>query len=82
VFSPPHRQRNALLASFCASLLGACSGSAEPAGPSRACFRALDCEDGLVCIEGRCTSDISPIVPEGSGAALPASGAPDAGATE
>jgi hypothetical protein len=45
-----------------------CSGRAEPAGPNEACFRALDCQPGLVCVEGRCTSDISPLVPEGAGA--------------
>jgi len=65
-----------------ALVLVGCS-SAEPKGPNRACFRALDCQSGLVCVEGRCTDDISPIVPEGAGTpAVPAgenAGAPDAG---
>jgi hypothetical protein len=48
---------------------GACAGSAEPLAENYACFRALDCQPGLVCVEGRCTDDIAPIVPEGAGAA-------------
>jgi hypothetical protein len=79
VQSRPRRNPNALLASLCAGVVGACSGSAEPAGPDEACFRALDCEDGLVCVEGRCTADIAPIVPEGTAAAPPPTDAPDAG---
>lgn len=46
---------------------GGCAGSAEPLAENRACFRALDCQEGLVCVLGRCTSDIAPIVPEGAG---------------
>lgn len=37
----------------------ACSGAAAPAAENHACFRALDCDDGLVCVAGRCTADIS-----------------------
>lgn len=44
-----------------------CAGAAEPDGENHACFRALDCADGLVCVEGRCTADLTPIVPEGAG---------------
>jgi hypothetical protein len=61
-----------------------CSGSAAPGTESHACFRALDCAGGLVCVEGRCTADVGPIVPEGAGVA-PAgatalsTGTPDAG---
>ncbi len=58
----------ATLCAGCAAWVGACSGSAEPAGPDEACFRALDCQTGLVCVEGVCTNDISAIVPEGAGA--------------
>jgi hypothetical protein len=47
--------------------VAACAGSAPPNGENHACFRALDCADGLVCVEGRCTSDIGSIVPEGAG---------------
>jgi hypothetical protein len=60
--------RRALIVAACAALLFACPGSAEPAGPDEACFRALDCQDGLVCIEGRCTADITSIVPGGQAA--------------
>jgi hypothetical protein len=48
---------------------GACASSAEPLAENHACFRALDCQEGLVCVLGRCTSDIAPIVPEGAAAA-------------
>ena len=51
-------------------LLLGCSGPAKPVAENHACFRALDCQDGLVCVLGRCTTDISPIVPEGAGAAV------------
>ncbi len=50
----------------CIALLEGCSGSASPGGPNQACFRALDCRGGLVCVEGRCSADISSIVPEGA----------------
>ena len=49
----------------------ACASSAEPLAENRACFRALDCQEGLVCVLGRCTSDIAPIVPEGAATAPP-----------
>jgi hypothetical protein len=55
--------------------LSHCAGSAEPDGENHACFRALDCADGLVCVEGRCTADLAPIVPEGAGQGAPATGA-------
>jgi hypothetical protein len=51
------------------AFIAGCSGGAEPAGPNEACFRALDCQAGLVCVEGRCTNDIGPLVPAGAGAA-------------
>ena len=62
-----------------------CAGSAAPNGENHACFRALDCAEGLVCVEGRCTADLGPIVPEGAGlapagpAATANAGTPDAG---
>lgn len=55
-------------------VIAACSGSPS-AGPNEACFRALDCRDGLVCVEGLCTTDITPIVPASEGTAPPSSGA-------
>ena len=47
-----------------ASALAACGGTPPPKGENHACFRALDCQTGLVCVEGRCTADLTPIVPE------------------
>jgi hypothetical protein len=67
-----------LLAGALASLLG-CSGSPEPKAENHACFRALDCRAGLVCVEGRCTADLTPIVPEGMAATAPATPSGDAG---
>ena len=60
--------------------VAACAGAAPPNGENHACFRALDCADGLVCVEGRCTADITPIVPEGAGQG-PAAAATGAGGT-
>ncbi|HTV24120.1 MAG TPA: hypothetical protein VMG12_35755 [Polyangiaceae bacterium] len=54
-----------------ASALAACAGTPAPKAENHACFRALDCQAGLVCVEGRCTADLTPIVPEGAGAAAP-----------
>ena len=55
--------------------LVACAGSAPPSAADHACFRALDCAEGLVCVEGRCTSDVSPIAGNVSAAAPPAGAA-------
>jgi len=64
-----------------ASVLLACSGTPEPKAENHACFRALDCRVGLVCVEGRCTADLTPIVPDASTAAPAPAPAPagDAG---
>jgi hypothetical protein len=62
-----------------AALLG-CSGPAEPKPENHACFRALDCQAGLVCVEGRCTADLTPIVPEVTATAPPDPPVGDAGA--
>lgn len=67
------------LAGILASLLG-CAGTPEPKAENHACFRALECQAGLVCVEGRCTADLTPIVPEGAPAAPPAAANGDAGA--
>jgi hypothetical protein len=60
-------------------VIAACAGSAPPNGENHACFRALDCADGLVCVEGRCTADITPLVPEGAGQGPAATATADAG---
>ena len=49
----------------------ACSGPATPASEGEACFRAEDCQLGLVCVERFCSGDLTPIVPEGAGQADP-----------
>jgi hypothetical protein len=58
-----------------------CGGPKAPGAENVACFRANDCRDGVVCVEGRCTSDIAPIVPQGAGTSAGGSGAmPSVGA--
>ena len=78
----PVRSSRPLLSPLCfaIALVAACGGTPAPKAENHACFRALDCQAGLVCVEGRCTADLTPIVPEGS-AAGPAPAAPirDAG---
>jgi hypothetical protein len=77
-----YSQKAMTLAVVAAAVLG-CAGSKAPSGPNVACFRANDCQDGLVCVEGRCTDDLTPIVPEGAGVAgaggSEATPSPDAG---
>jgi hypothetical protein len=45
-----------------------CSGPASPASQGESCFRAEDCKLGLVCVERVCSSDLTPIAPEGAAA--------------
>lgn len=63
-------------------IFAGCSGSPSSAGPNEACFRALDCRDGLVCVEGVCTTDITPIVPASGGAAPPSGAGADGGPSD
>ena len=63
-------------------IFAGCSGSPSSAGPNEACFRALDCREGLVCVEGLCTTDITPIVPASGGAAPPSGAGADGGAVD
>jgi hypothetical protein len=55
---------------WCCLVVGAlgCSGPASPAAAGESCFRAEDCAVGLVCIERACSSDLTPIAPEGAAA--------------
>jgi len=39
----------------------ACGGPATEGGPGADCFRATECAPGLVCIDHKCTNDISSI---------------------
>jgi hypothetical protein len=67
-------------------LLGfaACGGPAKEGGPGADCFRATECQAGLVCIDHKCTNDVSSvdIHPE-AGPGAGAGGAPmdDGGAS-
>ena len=40
----------------------ACSSVPKLQGTGGSCLRVADCEKGLVCVEHRCSSDLSPIV--------------------
>jgi hypothetical protein len=55
---------------WCCVVSGAlgCSGPASPASEGESCFRAEDCNLGLVCVERVCSSDLTPIAPEGAAA--------------
>lgn len=38
-----------------------CGGPAKEGGPGAECFRAEECAAGLVCIDQKCTSDLSSV---------------------
>jgi pilus assembly protein FimV len=40
----------------------ACAGPADPGGPGERCFRAADCQPGLVCLMSECTNDVGDAV--------------------
>jgi hypothetical protein len=44
-----------------------CGGPSEPGGNGADCYRAEECAAGFVCLEKKCSSDLSSvsIVPEG-----------------
>jgi hypothetical protein len=71
--------RPCLILSFAAAL--GCSGSAPAGDEGSPCFRALDCRGGLICVEGECSADLTPVIPEGDGPAAPdeTTPGPDAG---
>ncbi|MBE7480886.1 MAG: hypothetical protein HS104_13010 [Polyangiaceae bacterium] len=95
------RRRVAWRALGAAVFLGAfwlpasCGGPQEQAGLGGECYRADDCQTGLVCINGVCSNDLTGIVstvdgpagdappaeagPDGSGGAAGAGGAPTGG---
>src|SRR5262245_5094920 len=62
------------------AVFASCGGPQDQAGVNGDCFRADDCAEGLVCVEGKCTNDLSGIVsqldaPSGTGAVAGAAGA-------
>jgi hypothetical protein len=40
----------------------ACAGPADPGGPGERCFRAADCQPGLVCLMSQCTNNVGDAV--------------------
>ena len=40
---------------------GGCGGPAKAGGKGADCFRVSDCQGGLVCIDHKCTDDLSSI---------------------
>ena len=57
------RRKVAVLATAAAAMLGAahCGGPSEQGGQGAECFRAEECAAGLVCIEQKCTSDLTSV---------------------
>ena len=50
-------------AAIAATMLGPlhCGGPSEEGGQGADCFRAEECAQGLVCIEQKCTSDLTTV---------------------
>ena len=46
-----------------------CSGAGDAAAEGEECFRAADCDEGLVCIAGQCSRDLSGIISQVEGPA-------------
>lgn len=68
------------LATFAAVLVGVrCGGPAKEGGQGADCFRAEECAAGLVCIDQKCTSDLTSvnIRPEAGMAVDAGAGTPD-----
>jgi hypothetical protein len=41
--------------------MASCGGPAKEGGPGAACFRATECQAGLVCVDRVCTNDLTSI---------------------
>ncbi len=67
------------------AILASCGGSAKEGGLGADCFRVSDCAAGLVCVDHKCTNDLTSIDihPDGgmAGAAMAGPGAGGAGGT-
>ena len=52
-----------LAAAAAVAMLGAlhCGGPSKEGGQGAECFRAEECAQGLVCIEQKCTSDLTSV---------------------
>jgi hypothetical protein len=76
------RKGAALAAALAGALVGVvhCGGPSEEGGQGAECFRAEECAQGLVCVEQRCTSDLTSVNIRPEGGMRPAdaaTGAPD-----
>jgi hypothetical protein len=58
----------------------ACAGPADPGGPGERCYRAADCQPGLVCLAQECTRDVGDAVSMVDGPDPVVEPMPDAGA--
>jgi hypothetical protein len=54
---------------FALMLAAGCGGAGDSAAEGEECFRAADCEEGLVCIAGKCSRDLSGIISQVEGPA-------------
>lgn len=44
-----------------------CEGPASLGEAGSLCYRAQECERGLICVEGECSSSVESSVPDGAG---------------
>src|SRR5438445_12704102 len=62
--------------------IAACGGPATEGAVGAECFRATECQAGLVCVDHKCTSDLSSIDIRAEGGPGGAPGAVDSGAPD
>src|SRR5258706_4211697 len=62
--------------------IAACGGPATEGGEGAECFRATECQAGLVCVDHKCTKDLSSIDIRAEGGPGGAPGAGDSGAAD
>jgi hypothetical protein len=53
----------------CVAALASCGGPGDAAAEGEECFRAADCDEGLVCIAGVCSRDLADVVSQIEGPA-------------
>ena len=56
-----HRGRAQVWAAVAIALLGLTACGHSTVGAGEACTRSAQCESGLVCVEGACSDDLSPL---------------------
>src|SRR5260221_12067733 len=62
--------------------IAACGGPATEGGAGAECFRATECQAGLVCVDHKCTKDLSSIDIRAEGGPGGAPGAGDSAAAD